>query len=354
MHTPPGTAPAAMSHERLPPSLQLTQPCEVPVVPSHDMPTQGGSTAILLRTLQTHHRVGCDIARTAAALGVHPSTVRYRLHRIRELTGLDAADPRALHALRFITGTQVQTVQSPASPRLPVFDDPASSCAGTLATDQHIPLTGLSARTPAVDVRVGDHICALHTSIRERDEVLVPFLREGLRGGQKCLAGLTDPDPTAVLARLGSPDRVDDWLASGQLEVQGPIDTISSPDAVSIEDMIAFWTSLTSTAVTDGGFESTRLAAEADWWQPQLPGPGELIRYESALNSFAGRCPTAILCLYDISTHDGGLIIDLVRTHPRLLLCGVPLHNPYYLLRPRGVPGLDGGVKQPRMGPRRV
>jgi hypothetical protein len=58
--------------------------------------------ALLLRTLSAYHGHGCDLVRTAAALGVHRSTVRYRLYRIRELIGRDPEDPRSVQALRDI------------------------------------------------------------------------------------------------------------------------------------------------------------------------------------------------------------------------------------------------------------
>lgn len=45
----------------------------------------------LHQTLQAYLDAGCDRRRTAAALHVHPNTVVYRLRKIAELTGLDAA-----------------------------------------------------------------------------------------------------------------------------------------------------------------------------------------------------------------------------------------------------------------------
>jgi DNA-binding PucR family transcriptional regulator len=56
--------------------------------------------ALLLRTLWAYRGFGGDLTRTAAALAVHRSTVRYRLHRIRQLTRLDPQDPRFVEALR--------------------------------------------------------------------------------------------------------------------------------------------------------------------------------------------------------------------------------------------------------------
>jgi AraC-like DNA-binding protein len=56
----------------------------------------------LLRTLLAYRGVGGDLTRTAAVLAVHLSTVRYRLYRIRELTGLPPGDPRTGEALQDI------------------------------------------------------------------------------------------------------------------------------------------------------------------------------------------------------------------------------------------------------------
>jgi AraC-like DNA-binding protein len=58
--------------------------------------------ALLLRTLWAYRGFGGDLSRTAMALGVRRSTVRYRLHRIRKLTGLDPRDSRSVEALRDI------------------------------------------------------------------------------------------------------------------------------------------------------------------------------------------------------------------------------------------------------------
>jgi sugar diacid utilization regulator len=69
----------------------------VPAQPDDFMP-------LLVRTLWGYRGLGCDLARTASALGVHRSTARYRLYRIRELTGLDPEDPRSVEALRDIAG----------------------------------------------------------------------------------------------------------------------------------------------------------------------------------------------------------------------------------------------------------
>jgi sugar diacid utilization regulator len=62
--------------------------------------------AVLLRTLWSYRGLDGDLIRTAAVLGVHRSTVRYRLYRIRELTGLEPQDSRSVEALRIVATRQ--------------------------------------------------------------------------------------------------------------------------------------------------------------------------------------------------------------------------------------------------------
>jgi hypothetical protein len=85
-----------------------------------------------------------------------------------------------------------------------------------------------------------------------------------------------------------------------------------------------------STALTNG-YPFVRLTAEASWWLPQLPGMDELFRYESELNRFTTRHPQAILCMYDLSQYTESIAIDLLKTHPLVLLSGMRIENPYYL-----------------------
>jgi hypothetical protein len=183
---------------------------------------------------------------------------------------------------------------------------------------------------PGVEINAGDHICALYTRRRERDDVLMPFLREGLGLGHKCLVGLYEQDTRPILDAIGTDVDVGQAVTTGQLEVLGAADLIFQPDEFSIDNMIRFWEDVVSAAVQTGPFPFARLTAECTWWEKQLPGFDALAHYESALNKFAARHPLGFLCMYDMSEIDGGVVFDLLRTHPRVLLCGLLIENPYY------------------------
>jgi MEDS: MEthanogen/methylotroph, DcmR Sensory domain len=186
------------------------------------------------------------------------------------------------------------------------------------------PLNDIDAIAP------GDHICAIQTSLR-RDDVLLPFLRDGLDAGHKCVAALTEELNDLQRQRLGSQADVQRWLASGQLELRAAHATVTTPATSSITTMIDFWERAQAPDPDSDGYECTRLAVEAGWWLPQLSNITQMLSFESILNRLSAQHSAATLCLYDVSTIDGALLMDLIRTHPRLVIEAEPVHNPAYL-----------------------
>jgi hypothetical protein len=49
------------------------------------------------------------------------------------------------------------------------------------------------------------------------------------------------------------------------------------------------------------------------------------------MNRYLPLFPQVVVCLYDIDRFGGGIIIDLLKTHPRVLVGEVLIENPYYL-----------------------
>jgi MEDS: MEthanogen/methylotroph, DcmR Sensory domain len=177
----------------------------------------------------------------------------------------------------------------------------------------------------------GDHICSMHTSTERRDEVLVPYLRDGLLAGHKCVAAVTDPDFSDLQARLGSRAEVGRWLDSGQLQLLGVDDRVTSPETSSVTKMIEFWESAQFPVADSGAYECVRVAAEADWWLPQVANLSQVLQFEAILNRLSERHAAMTLCMYDVRSLDGALMIDLISTHPKLVIDGVSVRNPAYL-----------------------
>ena len=72
--------------------------------------------------------------------------------------------------------------------------------------------------TPApTDFAQGDHVCGFYYGEEERDALLLPFLRAGLRDGDKCVAVVDSTSPHDVVTRIGGTD-ADALIAAANLE----------------------------------------------------------------------------------------------------------------------------------------
>lgn len=187
----------------------------------------------------------------------------------------------------------------------------------------------------AGDMVLGDHVCSMHTAVGRRDEVLVPFVRDGLVARHKCVVALSDADFRALQESLGGRAKVARWLMSGQLQLLGMADHVMSPEASSVAAMVEFWESAQSAVADRGRYDGVRVAADAGWWLPQVSGIAQVLRFESILNVLVQRHSAATLCMYDVHDLDGALMIDLLSTHPKVVVDGVWVDNPAYL-PPRG------------------
>jgi hypothetical protein len=184
---------------------------------------------------------------------------------------------------------------------------------------------------PGLTFEAGDHICAFYLGLAERDEVLMPYLRAGLQAGDKCICVVDATDPAAVLAHIGAGIDVEGCVASHQLDLRKSSEAYFPSGRFSTDEMIAFWDESVGAAMSGGLFPFARSAGEMTWALRELPGVQELIDYESELNRFMPRYPQTILCLYDLERFGGGMLVDLLKTHPKLLLGGLVLENPHYL-----------------------
>ena len=87
--------------------------------------------------------------------------------------------------------------------------------------------------------------------------------------------------------------------------------------------------------VLDGGkaqgFPLTRLVAQMEWALQDLPGADDLLEYEIRLNYLLPRYDDPLICTYDLARFGGGLLIDILRTHPVVIIGGILQENPFFV-----------------------
>ena len=189
--------------------------------------------------------------------------------------------------------------------------------------------TSLAMGLPGVDLVPGDHICAFYRGPAQRDELLVPYLREGLRAGDKCVCVTDDPGADTSVRALAVEFDLDLSVTTGPLRPMRSGDTYLEGGFFSIDRMIGFWEG----ALLRDGFGFVRAAGEMTWALRDLPGVEHLLAYEAKLNAFLPRHPEVVLlCLYDLEQFsDGQVLLEILRTHPKVLLSRQVLDNPWYV-----------------------
>jgi hypothetical protein len=179
--------------------------------------------------------------------------------------------------------------------------------------------------------QAGDHLCGFYYGDEERDALLLPFLRGGLQSGDKVLAVVDSTPVEQVIAQVTAGLDADALLASGQLELYGSSQTYLRDGAFDPDRMIDFWEGMAVDNSAAESFGFARVVGEMSWLE-RAPAPREdVLQYESWADGFAARFEHAILCLYDLRRLGSGILLDLMRTHPKLLLGGLVLENPHHL-----------------------
>ena len=175
----------------------------------------------------------------------------------------------------------------------------------------------------------GSHVCAFYRGDGDRDRLLSGYFGAGLSTGDKCICVVDSASTRKRLEALpracGGPGPF-----GGQLDVHLPDSTYLAGGEFTTSHMLTFWTEHMSKAEMEG-YSFCRLAGEMTWALRDAPGVEYLAGYESALNRITGSRPVIVLCLYDLDRFSGETVVNIVKTHPRVLVQGILVENPYYV-----------------------
>jgi hypothetical protein len=180
-----------------------------------------------------------------------------------------------------------------------------------------------------LSINPGDHVCAIVSDRRERDRLLGSFLRDGLTAGYRCFFKVPERDPWRAAHAVGSGIDVDRYRQERQLELLGDEYHGHAQDGCSMGMIVGLGHDILPDPADDG-FPTAPGCAETAWWRPRLPNAGTLADYETELSVLTETQLVAVLCLYQDTQQGGALVLDLMRTHSRLVVGNVELHNPYY------------------------
>src|SRR5216684_4484461 len=175
------------------------------------------------------------------------------------------------------------------------------------------------------------HVCAFFNSLDEQYRVLRPFIKDGVDRGERALH-IVDPElRDEHLKRLGEAGiDVERSMASGQLEVRLWQDAYLREDRFDQDVMLALIEEQLQSGAAAGS-RRIRLMAHMEWSLRDKPGVDDLLEYEARLNYVLPRYDDPVICTYDLLKFSSSAAMDIMRTHPAVIIGGVLQENPFFV-----------------------
>jgi len=175
------------------------------------------------------------------------------------------------------------------------------------------------------------HICAFFNSIDEEHRVLRSFIKDGFEQGEKAFH-VVDPELREQhLKRLSEAGiNVQEAVETGQLEVRRWQDACLRGDRFDQDAMLALIEEVLQSG-PGAGYPLTRFLAHMEWALLDKPGVNDLLEYETRINYLLPKFQDPVICVYDLSKFASSVVMDVMRTHPVVIIGGVLQENPFFV-----------------------
>jgi MEDS: MEthanogen/methylotroph, DcmR Sensory domain len=175
------------------------------------------------------------------------------------------------------------------------------------------------------------HVCAFFNSDDEEYRVLLPFIKDGFGRGHKAVHVINPGQHQNHLQRLAAVG-IDPSNAQqrGQLEVRTNTETYLRDGRFDQDRMLAAFKQLAS-GNAQGGFPLSRIVCRMDWAAESGSQVDDLVEFESRVNDVWLHHDDAVICTYHLSQFGGDAVIDILRTHPMVIIGGILQQNPFFI-----------------------
>jgi hypothetical protein len=193
------------------------------------------------------------------------------------------------------------------------------SCAENDVTRRSIHLCGQEIEQPG-------HICAFFTSRDEEYDTLIPYLKDGVEAGEQVLNVVDEDRLSDHRARLEAGGVATN---GGRVQVASSEDTYLAGGHFDMSRMVGFVREQLVNAATRGRF--VRTAGWMDWIYRSAPGTDRVMEYEARMNLLVPTFDCTFMCVYDLTKLSGHMVVDIMATHPYVILNGRIRQNSFYV-----------------------
>ena len=180
------------------------------------------------------------------------------------------------------------------------------------------------------------HACAFFNSRDEEYELLLPFSKSGAEAGERLFQVVDKAHLEERRLRLAEAGiDVPAAESNGQLEIRPWENAYLRGNRFDQNAMLELIQEVLE-AGRSSGFPLTRLWANMEWALDDLPGVHDIVEYETRLNHFLPNYDDVVVCTYDLSKFSAPVVMDIMRTHPQVIVGGV-LQDKSILRPPRRI-----------------
>ncbi|MFL5318580.1 MAG: MEDS domain-containing protein [Myxococcaceae bacterium] len=180
-------------------------------------------------------------------------------------------------------------------------------------------------------IRTRDHAAIVYWHAEELLDTVVPYLKEGLRAGDKVVYVADDLVVERIAAALSAAGvDVDAAQKSGKLMLVSANDAFFQGGKFDVEAALQGVRALAEQANADG-FPRVRFSVEMTYLLANVPGIERGPEFEARANEevFA-KFPFVCICSFNGARDVNNMLAEVLATHPVLISNGIPLTNPYY------------------------
>jgi len=173
------------------------------------------------------------------------------------------------------------------------------------------------------------HICAFFKSHDDQYRVLLPFIKEGLHSGEKAVHIVNPARRDEHVRQLRSAG-----IDVAAVQENGQLDLLDWADAHLRGGH--FDQNSTRSLIKEirrrgkeQGFQRIRFVTHMEWALEDRPGVDALLEYEASANLVPSEDP--VVCAYELANFGGDVIVDIMRTHPMIIIGGILQENPFFV-----------------------
>ena len=175
------------------------------------------------------------------------------------------------------------------------------------------------------------HVCAFFNSNDEAYRVLLPFIKDGFACGDKAVHVVNPNQRQGHLERLTAAG-IDTAAVeqNGQFELRTNTETYLQDGRFDQNRMLEVFEQMAS-GNAKGRFPLSRIVCHMDWAAENRSEIESLVEFESRVNNVWHRHDDAVICVYDLAKFRGNTVIDIMRTHPMVIIGGILQQNPFFV-----------------------